>query len=118
MKRITRFRYQVARAETVTIRVTPVGTGARVTASDNGESLENTGPDGEPTFMVEIDQVEGNSHFVLVECSFLDSDPASAEFDFEIRGSKGGVFKDVVVRKTNQIWDPTFRFTVMSGGSR
>jgi len=35
-----------------------------------------------------------------------------AHFDFELRGSKGGVFKDVVVRKTNQIWDPEFRFTV------
>jgi hypothetical protein len=89
-----------------------------VTASENGASVENSGPDGQPTFAIEIDQVAGNSHFVVVECSFLTSDPDSAEFDFEIRGSKGGVFKDVVVRKTNQVWDPMFRFTVAQGGQK
>jgi hypothetical protein len=112
MKRKTKFRYEVSEGEKVTIRVTPVETGARVTGSDNGESLENVdGPD-EPTFEFDVDQVPGNSHFVIVECSFLDEDPNTAHFDFELRGSKGGVFKDVVVRKTNQILDPTFRFTV------
>jgi hypothetical protein len=112
MKRRTKFRYDVSEGETVTIKVTPIETGARVTAADNGEALENSdGPDT-PTFEFEVNQVPGNSHFVIVECSFLDEDPNTAHFDVELRGSKGGVFKDVVVRKTNQIWDPEFRFTV------
>jgi len=113
MKRLTRFRYQVTKGETVTIAVTPIEVGPRVTASNNGESLENTDGPNLPTYEIEVNQVPGNSHFVQVECSFLDSDPSSARFDFELRGSKGGVFKDVSVRKTNQIWDPMFRFTVI-----
>jgi hypothetical protein len=112
MKRKTKFRYDVSEGEAVTIKVTPIETGARVTASDNGETLENSGPVDTPTFGFEVNQVPGNSHFVIVECSFLDEDPNTAHFDFELRGSKGGLFKDVVVRKTNQIWDPEFRFTV------
>ena len=112
MKRKTKFRYDVSQGETVTIKVTPIETGARVTASDSGETLENSGGPDTPTFEFDVDQVPGNSHFVIVECSFLDEDPNTAHFDFELRGSKGGVFKDVVVRKTNQIWDPEFRFTV------
>ncbi len=46
MKRRTKFRYDVSEGETVTIKVTPIETGARVTAADNGEALENpaTGP--------------------------------------------------------------------------
>ncbi len=113
MKRLTRFRYEVADGETVTIRVTPVQVGPRVSATNNGETLKNTdGPD-QPTFEVEIDQVPGNSHFVIVECDFLDSDPNSAHFDLELRGSRGGVFKDIAIRKSNQIWDPQFRFTVV-----
>ena len=112
MKRKTKFRYDVSQGETVTIKVTPVETGARVTATDNGETLDNSGPLDAPTFEFEVNQVPGNSHFVIVECSFLDEDPNTAHFDFELRGSKGGVFKDVSVKKTNQIWDPQFRFTV------
>lgn len=112
MKRKTKFRYDVSQGETVTIKVTPIETGALVTASDNGETLENSGPLDAPTFELEVNQVPGNSHFVIVECDFLDEDPNTAHFDFELRGSKGGVFTDVVVRKTNQIWDPEFRFTV------
>lgn len=112
MKRLTRFRYEVARGETVTIRVTPVEVGPRVTATDNGATLANTAAPDQPTFEVAIDQVPGNSHFVIVECDFLAADPDTAHFDFELRGSRGGVFKDVTVRKTNQIWDPEFRFTV------
>lgn len=112
MKRLTRFRYEVANGETVTLRVTPVGVGARVSVSDNGDTVADSGPDGLPTFVITIDQVPGNSHFVIVECDFLDSDPATAHFDLELRGSKGGVFKDISIRKTNQVWDPEFRFTV------
>jgi hypothetical protein len=112
MKRLTRFRYEVSQGETVTIRVTPIDVGPLVTATDNGSTLPNTDGPNQPTFEVDVDQVEGNSHFVIVECDFLNSDPNSARFDFELRGSKGGVFRDVSVRKTNQVWDPQFRFTV------
>lgn len=112
MKRLTRFRYEVTNGETVTLRVTPVGVGPRVTATNNGATLPNTDGPNQPTFEVDIDQVEGNSHFVIVECDFLDSDPSSARFDLELRGSKGGVFTDVAIRKTSQVWDPEFRFTV------
>jgi hypothetical protein len=111
MKRLTRFRYEVSNGETVTIRVTPLGVGPRVTATDNGSPLPNTNGPSQPTFEVDVNQVPGNSHFVIVECDFLDSDPNSARFDFELRGSKG-IFRDVSVRKTNQVWDPEFRFTV------
>lgn len=113
MKRLTRFRYEVSRGETVTIKLTPFETGPLVAASDNGETVPNSGPVDTPTFLIEIDQVPGNSHFVMVECSFQKEDPGSAHFDFEIRGSKGGVFKDVSVKKTHQIKDPEFRFTVV-----
>ncbi len=112
MKRKTKFTYEVSEEETVTIRVTPIETGPRVTAAENGKELKNVdGPD-QPTFEFEVDQVPGNSHFVKIECSFLDGDPTTARFEFEVRGSNGGVFKDVVIRKTNQVWDPGFRFIV------
>lgn len=112
MNRLTRFRYEVANGEKVTIRVTPVEVGPRVTASNNGETVKNSNGADTPTFVIEIEQVPGNSHFVIVEGSFLKSDPSTARFDLELRGSRGGVFKDVSIRKTNEIWDPEFRFTV------
>jgi hypothetical protein len=112
MKRFTRFRYQVSNGETVTIRVTPLDVGPRVTATNNKVTLPNIDGDDQPTFEFDVEQVEGNSHFVIVEAGFLDSDPNTARFDLELRGSKGGVFKDVSIRKTNQVWDPEFRFTV------
>jgi hypothetical protein len=112
MKRLTRFRYQVSNGETVTVHVTPQGVGPRVTATNNGLTLPNTGAPDQPTFEFAVDQVPGNSHFVIVEAGFLDGDPSTARFDLELRGSKGGVFKDVAIRKTNQVWDPEFRFTV------
>jgi hypothetical protein len=112
MKRLTRYRYEVSNGETVTIGVTPLGVGPRVTATDNGTTLPNINVPDQPTFEVKVNQVAGNSHFVIVECDFLASDPNSARFDFELRGSKGGIFKDVSVRKTNQVWDRDLRFTV------
>jgi hypothetical protein len=112
MRRLTRFRYEVTNGEAVIISVTPLGVGPRVTATDNGTALPNTDGPNQPTFEIDVNQVVGNSHFVLVECDFLASDPSSARFDFELRGSKGGVFRDVSVRKTNQVWDPEFRFIV------
>ncbi len=75
MKRLTRFRYEVSNGETISIKVTPVGVAPRVIASDNGQTLPNDGPADRPAYTVTIDQVPGNSHFVMIECDFLDSDP-------------------------------------------
>jgi hypothetical protein len=112
MEQLSRYRYEVSEEETVTISVTPIGVGPRVTASNNGEKLKNTGTQNAPVFEFEVDQVPGNSHFIGIECSFLDSDPSTARFDFVFEGSEGGSFDGIAVRKTAAIKDPIFTFTV------
>lgn len=112
MKRITKFRYTVANQESVTFTVTPISVGPRVVATNNGATIPDTGSAGTPVFSFTVDQVPGNSHFVILECSFLAGDPDEARFDLVLKGSKGGTFKDIVVKKTHAVWDPQFRFTV------
>lgn len=112
MKRVTKYRYQVGQREVVTIRANPIGVGPHVTVTNNGATVKKSGDSGRPTFKIVIDQVPKNSHFVIVECSFLESDPADTRFDVEITGSRGGMFKDISIKKANIIWDPEFTFTV------
>jgi hypothetical protein len=112
MEQLSRYRYEVSEEESVTISITPVGVGPRVTVSNNGVKVRNTGTSSSPVFEIEVDQVPGNSQFVKVECSFLASDPSTARFDFVFKGSKGGTFDGIAVRKTSIIKDPMFTFTV------
>jgi hypothetical protein len=112
VEQLSRYRYEISEGETITISVTPIEVGPRVTVSNNGVKVRNSGATNSPVFVIVADQVPGNSQFVKIECSFLDSDPRTARFDFTFEGSEGGAFDGIAVRKTSIIKDPMFTFTV------
>ena len=113
VKQKTKFRYAVDRNEKVTITITPVSVGPRVTASENEEPLDNIGSQNKPKFRFEATQVPGNSHFVILDFDFFDDDADDSLFQIDLSGSGGGNFPDVHrVKKTNKVHRPVFRFEV------
>lgn len=115
MDKVETYLYKVAPGETVTFRITPVGTGGMVTAAQNGQPVPDTGTAGEPKFEFTVTEAPGNSHFAKLEFSFPAAGDANARYDITIGGSQGGDFNVTPVRKSSANKDPTFEFQVVQG---
>ena len=113
MKQISQYRYEVKNSEVITFEITPVGVGQRVTASQNGQTINNSGTPDQPIFQFTVTEDAGNSHFAKFEFSFIDSDPDHAKFEIKIRGSNEEEFDIRPVEKTNNRWEKTFEFSVV-----
>lgn len=103
MDRVSRYTYDVTRGETVTFTIEPLnGPTGRVTASQNGETLENVGSATRPRFKFRCDQVVGNNHFVVLEYTFFDGDPPDSEYETALKCSHGVSFDDIPsIKKKN-----------------
>lgn len=112
MKRISKFAYEVAPDEVVTMTFTPIGVGEKfIAAARDGEEMV-ADPPSPPTFKFRVRKSKGNTHFCKVECTFLEDTPANARFESTIRGSFGGDFTGPTIMKGDEILDPTFTFEV------
>lgn len=114
MKQLSAFRYVVEEDEIVTTSITPIRTGGRVAAAQNREKLDNDGTDDAPLFEFTADEMPGNTHYLVLDFTFVAADDNDASFKINFKGSKGGSFKDVRrVKKASAKHDPVFRFLVV-----
>ena len=98
--------FDVDRDETVTITITPVGTGGTYVASIDGcpppDPASNT-----CTVTITEDQP------VLFQFFFQPADPDTARFDLRFSGSVCGEIGAPPVRKSHALWKRTYTFLVV-----
>lgn len=115
MKKINKFMYTVVKGEKVTVKIsfTPASqSGSFQVLTLDGETLQPSGSPPVYTFTVTKD-VE-HEHMIIMDFTFMPDAPATAQYNIEVSGSKGGVFT-FAVKKTDPIPDPNVRFRVVAG---
>lgn len=113
MKQITKYTYEVAPTEEVTLIFTAIQVGETyVDVSIDGKTL-SPNPASPPTFKFPVTKPKEETHFGKIECTFLPDTPDTARFESRVKGSFGGDFEGPTVKKTDAVHDPNIAFDVV-----
>ena len=93
MKQLTKYVYEVAPREGVTLIFTANGVDENCVAVSVDEESLVPNPPSPPTFKFTATKSKGQTHFGKIECSFPGDTPQTASFTSRVKGSVGGDFE-------------------------
>lgn len=108
------YRYRVDPTERVTVKIRPQNRARAeaVTASLDGETLQNKGSEGALCFEFDADQALNHRHYLAIDFAFIDQDPNEAYYNLEFCGARGGTFDPGKVRRVVCYPRPQYVFRV------